>query len=211
MRLLRLALLVLLSACVTTADSPVDAAFTSAYAPPAVRVRVTDAEELPGTYDLAFREAGLTRAGAPLDGSAAAWVERTLAERLGEQLSPAYTGRRRAQLEVAVVNVILPDATRFTPLSGMKSFAVEARLLDGEGRVLAETTRPFTVLSEMQKRRFGRSAWSRLGETDRLRVEAVMSLTESAALVIADAMTGGSVQTGLSGGFTAYPERIGGR
>ena len=44
-----------------------------------------------------------------------------------------------------------------------------------------------------------------------LRVEAVMSLTESAALAIADAMTGGSVQTGLSGGFTAYPERIGDR
>jgi hypothetical protein len=197
----------LLTACVTTAPSPVDGAFTSVLAPPAVVVTFTDEDGLPAAYDEAVR-AFVPDAESPLAGAATAYIERELAAGLTGRLAEAYTGDAPAALRVEVVNVILPDRTRFTPLSGMKSFAVTATLTGADGTVLAETRRPFTVLSEMQGSVLGGSEWRRLGRTEALRAEAIVTLTEAAANAVAEAMGGGRAQTGLSGGLAAYPERL---
>ena len=202
-----LAALFFLTACVTHAPSPVDAAFTERLAPPALTVRFADPDGLPGAYDDALALA--VPGGGPRAGYAAQVIEREVAAGIAPRLS-AYAGDASASLDVEIVDVILPDATRFTPLSGQKSFAVALRLTAPDGAVLAETTRPIVVLSDMQKRggRLSGSAWSRLGDTDRLRAEAILSLAEATARIVGEAMTGGRTQTGLSGGLSAYPERL---
>lgn len=196
-----------LACCVTTAPSPVDDAFTSSLAPPAVTVVFADPDGLPRAYDAAMR-AYAEADDAALDGTAVRWVEAELAFGIEARLTDAYVGTRPARLLVRVENVILPDRTRFTPLSGQKSFLVTATLTTPDGTVLAETPRGFTVLSDMQRTRLGGSAWSRLGRTDQLRAEAIVTLTEATAEVVGDALTGGRTQTGMSGKLTAYPDRI---
>ncbi|MBB4659429.1 hypothetical protein [Parvularcula dongshanensis] len=196
-----------LAACVTTGRSPVDDRVTSRFAPPAVTVAFTDPDGLPRSYDVAMRGV-LGDTGGPTTGLAVSYVEETLAALLSERLPPAYTGTEPAAVRVEIVNVILPDGTRFTPLSGMKSFAVDLTLTDGQGRVVAETTRPFTVLSDFQRSRFGGSAWKRIGRTDALRAEAIASLAEASADVVAEALTGGATQTGLSGRLVVHEETL---
>ena len=200
--------LVLLAACVTHAPSPVGDAFLRACAPPALTVRFADPDGLPSAYDEAVHAVS-PAAGAPVRGHAARTVEARIAAGLRPRLA-AFEGDAACTLDVAVENVILPDATRYTPLSGMKSFAVAVRLTGPDGRVLAETTRPMTVLSDMQRRggRFSGSAWSRPGDTDALRAEVVAGLSDATARVVGEAVTGGRTQTGLSGRLVAYPERL---
>ena len=199
--------LALVAACVTHTPSPVGDAFLAACAPPALTVRFADPDGLPRGYDEATH-AAFSPEGASPQGYAASIVEERIAAGLAPRLA-AYRGEAACRLDVAVENVILPDATRFTPLSGMKSFGVGVVLTGPDGAVLAETARPFTVLSEMQRSsRFGGSAWRRLGRTDALRVDAILSLSEETALVVGEAVTGGRAQSGLSGRLVAYPERV---
>lgn len=206
MRLAVLPALLLLAACVTTGDSPVGAGFTSYCAPPRVDAALTDPDGLPALYDEAL---GAYVPNGPRRGAAQRFVEASLADGLTARLASAYTGQADCALSVAVENVILPDRTRFTPLSGQKSFLVRATLTAPDGAVLAETTRPFTVLAEHQKRgRLRRSAWSRIGNTSDLRAEALDLLSGATVMVVADAFAGGRAQTGMSGKLTAYPERL---
>ena len=156
-----------LSACVTTADSPVTPAFTGYCAPPAVEARLTDPDGLPALYDAAL---GPYVPDGPRTGAAVRFVEASLTDGLTAAMADGFTGDADCALSVAVENVILPDRTRFTPLSGQKSFLVRAALTAPDGAVLAETTRPFTILAEHQKRgRLGGSAWRRIGNTQDLR------------------------------------------
>ena len=195
----------LLPACVTHAPSPVGEAFLAACAPPSVHVSLTD--DLPRTYDEALHAAFSPEGTAPV-GYADDISEEIVAEELAPRLA-AYRGEASCALTVEVANVILPDATRFTALSGMKSYGVLMTLTAPDGTVLAETTRPFTVLAEPQRHgRLGGSAWRRLGNTDDLRVGVIVSLSEATAEVVADAMTGGQAQSGMSGRLVAYPERL---
>ena len=203
---MRLPLVLLLAACVTTGDSPVGAGFASYCAPPRVDARLTDPDGLPALYDDAL--SAYVPPG-PRQGAAARFVEASVTDGLTARLADAYTGGADCALAVAVENVILPDRTRFTPLSGQKSFLVRATLIGPDGRALAETTRPFTVLAEHQKRgRLRRSAWSRIGNTADLRAEALDLLSGATVQVVADAFTGGRTQTGMSGRLAAYPERL---
>ena len=196
----------LLAACVTHAPSPVGDTLLDHCAPPALTVALTDPDGLPRAYDDALHTA-LAEVIAPRAGFAQASVERAVTDSLAPRLD-TYRGEAACGLRVEIHNVILPDATRFTPLSGMKSFGVVFALTDGEGTVLAETIHPFTILSDMQRSsRFGGSAWRRIGNTEDLRVEALLSLSEATAQVVGEAVTGGRTQTGMSGRLRAYPER----
>ena len=195
----------LLAACVTTADSPVDARFAAYCAAPTVEARFTDPDGLPRLYDDALRP----YVDGPHEGAALRFVEAGLADGLGAALPARFAGAAPCALSVAVENVILPDRTRFTPLSGQKSFLVRARLTGPDGAVLAETTRPFTVLAEFQRRgRLGGSAWRRIGNTEGLRAEALDLLTAASVDVVADAFGGGRTQTGLAGRLESYPGRL---
>ena len=197
--------LLILAACVTHAPSPVGPAFLSACAPPSVSVAVTD--DLPRAYDEALHAAFSPEGTAPV-GYAAMIAEEIVARELTPRLT-AYRGDAPCALTVEVANVILPDATRFTALSGMKSYGVLMTLTAPDGAVLAETTRPFTVLAEPQRHgRLGGSAWRRLGNTDDLRVEVIVSLSEATARIVSEAVTGGQAQSGMSGRLVAYPERL---
>lgn len=199
-------ILAIVGGCVTYTPSSVDDAFITACAPPALSVAFTDPDGLPRTYDDALAAAVAPEG--PRTGHAVRVAEGIIAEGLAPYLD-AYRGSAACALAVEVENVILPDATRFTPLSGMKSFGVAFRLAGPDGAVLAETERPFTVLSEMQRSgRFGGSAWRRIGNTDDLRVGVVVTLSEATAQVVGEAVTGGRAQSGLSGRLVAYPERL---
>lgn len=202
----RLLAALLLAACVTTGDSPVGAAFTSYCAPPRIEAAFTDPDGLPTLYDDAL---GAYVPQGPRQGAAARFVTAGLADGLTVRLAEAYTGTADCALAVAVENVILPDRTRFTPLSGRKSFLVGARLTGPDGAVLAETERGFTVIAEHQRHgRLGGSAWRRIGNTADLRAEALDLLTAASVQAVGDAFTGGRTQTGLSGQLVAYPERL---
>lgn len=198
--------ILLLSACVTTGESPVDDRFTGYCAPPTVTARFADPDGLPALYDdalSAYAPPG------PHQGAAARFVEAGLTDGLTGALPPRFSGKAACALDVAVENVILPDRTRYTPLSGQKSFLVRAVLTAPDGSVLAETTKPFTVLAEFQKHgRLGGSAWRRIGRTEGLRAEAVDLLTAASVDVVADAFGGGRTQTGLAGRLKSYPQRL---
>ena len=203
-----LPLALLLCACVTHGPSPVGEAHLAACAPPALTVRLTDPDGLPRAYDEALHAAFSPEGTAP-PGYAARIAEQRVAKGLEPRLA-SYRGGAPCALDVAIENVILPDATRYTPLSGMKSFGVAVRLTGPDGAVLAETTRPLTVLSDMQRRggRLSGSAWARPGTTRDLRADAILSLSDATARVVAEAVTGGRTQTGLSGRLVAYPDRL---
>ena len=203
---MRLLFLGLLAACVTTGDSPVGAGFTSYCAPPRVAAQLTDPDGLPALYDDALSP---YVPDGPRRGAAARFLEASLADGLTVRMANAYTGEADCALSVAVENVILPDRTRFTPLSGQKSFLVNAALTAPDGSTLAETTRPFTVLAEHQTHgRLRRSAWARIGNTENLRAEALDLLCGATVETVADAFTGGRTQTGMSGRLVAYPGRL---
>ena len=197
--------LLILSACVTSGASPVGNAITGYCAPPVVTARYADPDGLPALYD----EALLAAVGPPRVGAAVRFVEAGLADGLTVDLAEAYTGDAACRLDVAVENAVLPDRTRFTPLSGQKSFLVRAVLTAPDGSILAETVRPFTVLAEHQGRgRLGGSAWRRIGNTQDLRAEAIALLTDASIVAIADAMGGRRTQTGLSGRLVAHTGRV---
>ena len=195
-----------LAACVTTGQSPVDARFTGYCAAPTVAARFTDPDGLPALYDDAlapFAPEGLH------EGSAVRFVEAGLAQGLAERLPARFGGAAPCALDVTVENVILPDKTRYTPLSGQKSFLVRGVLRGPDGAVLAETTKPFTVLAPFQKHgRLGGSAWRRIGRTEALRAEALDLLTASTVDIVAEAFGGGRTQTGLAGKLRSYPDRL---
>ena len=194
---------ILLSSCVTTASSPVGEAVTARYAPPAVTVRVTDEDGLPPLYDDAL--APYAPEG-PRAGAARRLVEARVAMILGEELASGYTGAAPAALDVEIDSIMLPDRMRFTPVSGGKSFRVRLTLTDAEGAVIAETARPFVILSEHQTRgRLRAPAWRTIGNTEDLRVEAIATLTEATALIAAEALSGGQTQTGLAGKLVLGP------
>ena len=200
------ALALLAAACVTTAPSPVDDRLTAYCAAPAVTARFADPDGLPALYDDAL--APHAPAG-PRPGTAARFVEAALTDGLEAALPERFTGGASCTLAVEILNVILPDRTRFTPLSGQKSFLVRGVLTGPQGAVLADTVRPFTVLAEPQSRgRLGGSAWRRIGNTQDLRAEALALLTDASAQVVADAFGGGRTQTGLAGRLAAYPGRV---
>ena len=196
----------ILVACVTTGNSPVGAAFTDHCAPPRVEARFTDPDGLPALYDDALRA---YVPDGPRAGAAQRFVTDSISDGLTAALAGRFAGTADCGLDVAVENVILPDRTRYTPLSGQKSYLVRAVLTDADGTVLAETARPFTVLAEHQKRgRLGGSAWRRIGRTADLRAEALDLLNAATVQIIGDAFSGGRTQTGMAGKLAAYPDRL---
>ena len=197
--------LALLAACVTTADSPVTQAITGYCAAPVVSARLADEDGLPPLYDEAVHA---WEPDGPVRGRAVRMVEAGLADGLDAALPARFGGDAPCTLDVAVENVILPDATRHTLLSGQKSFLVTGRLRAPDGTVLAETARPFTILAEHQSGGRRGAGWSRLGRTDALRVDALVLLTGESARVLADAFGGGRTQTGLAGRLVAHPARV---